>query len=538
MTCPISRKTNERGIKNVFADHTSCYYRTIAYRIELKGIRKMDWKSTVASAINGDAEAWSLIFEKTQSMVYFTCVKLLHNVDAAEDIAQDVYVSAMKNIGALTEPDAFPGWIKRIAVNLSKNYLVKNKPMLFSEDEEDNAFANIPEVNEDFLPEEYAQKQETCRIITGMIDKLPEKQRICVMLYYYDELSVAEIANMMQVSENTVKSRLNYARSAIKKEVESLEKKGTKLYGVGLPVLALILRNASTEYALSAKAAAAITATLSGTAAAATAATTTTATSVATASSAATAGTSAATAATIAAKAAIPLGVKIAAGIVAASVAIGGIAVGVTSLEDDDDDYRSGKHSYTDESDDHEDDALKKANEKVRAEFAKLFPFWTDGGQPGVSAFFADLTHDGIDEMVSISVNSPDGEFKVYGADNIEEHFFYDYSQEMSNWRYVHYLVFIEGKAHIMRSGWFGRQGYPLHFYEIFYLDKNGEKIIVKEETYEGEEATEKEVETNKKIEEYHKNGFIILGFPDGDIGFGDWTQDQLDAFVAENKNK
>ena len=55
----------------------------------------MDWKNTVASAVNGDAEAWSLIFEKTQSMVYFTCVKLLHNVDAAEDIAQDVYVSAI-----------------------------------------------------------------------------------------------------------------------------------------------------------------------------------------------------------------------------------------------------------------------------------------------------------------------------------------------------------------------------------------------------------------------------------------------------------
>ena len=505
----------------------------------------MDWKSTVASAVNGDAEAWSLIFEKTQSMVYFTCVKLLHNVDAAEDIAQDVYVSAMKNIGALTEPDAFPGWIKRIAVNLSKNYLIKSKPMLFSEDEEDNSFANIPEVNEDFLPEEYAQKQETCRIITGIIDKLPEKQRICVMLYYYDELSVAEIANMMQVSENTVKSRLNYARSTIKKEVEALEKKGTKLHCAGIPILALILRNASTEYALSAKAAAAITATLSGTAAAGATATTTAAT--ATASSVTSTGaamaegtaTSVATVATAVSKASIPLAIKIIAGALAASLTIGGISLGIANSSDGEDDSRGGNHGYTEEKDAAENEELKKANEEAKTillenlEFNKSF-FGDDGSKP----YFVDLTHDGIVEMITFMVDDAKGDYQVTTVNNGKAMWiFNDYSEELTNWRYVHYLVFIDGKAYIMRSGYFGRQGYPLHFYEIFYLNDDGEKIIFLEETYEGEEALNKEDETDRKIAQYHKNGLMILGFENGgSIGYGSWSQDELDALTDQSE--
>lgn len=517
----------------------------------------MDWKNTVQAALSGNSEAWSLLFEKTQSMVYFTCVKLLHNVDAAEDISQDVYMSAMQSLHTLSDAEAFPGWIKRIAVNLSKNYLAKKRPMLFSEDEQEASFGEIAEVREDFLPEEYAQRRETCRIVTGIIDKLPEKQRMCVILYYYDELSVAEIAEIMDVSENTIKSRLNYARSAIKKEVEALEKKGTKLYCAGLPVLALILRNASSDYVLSAKAAAAITAGFSaaGTTAAAatgatsgaaitstaTTATTSATTAVTTAAATTAAASTVATAATTAAAIGAPILVKIIAGIVAATVVVSGIAIGINKISNaDDDDYRGGKHNYTEDewpSGSKSEEETAQINKEVRESFANRFPYLSEGGGAGYKYFYTDITHDDIDELFVVWIDSPDGEYWVHSAEGDgNESFFNDYSQEMSNWRYVHYLVFIDGKAHIMRSGWFGRQGYPLHFYEIFYINSSGEKIIVAEERYENEEALKKEVETNKKIEEYHKNGFIILGFPDGDIGFGTWTQEQLDALVKNNK--
>ena len=65
-----------------------------------------------------------------------------------------------------------------------------------------------------------------------ILSALPEEQRLCILMYYYEELSVGEIAEALECSTGTVKSRLNYARKFIKIKVEELEKQGTKLYGI------------------------------------------------------------------------------------------------------------------------------------------------------------------------------------------------------------------------------------------------------------------------------------------------------------------
>ena len=63
-----------------------------------------------------------------------------------------------------------------------------------------------------------------------MIDELPEEQRIAIVLRYLEDLPVKQIAEIMECSEGTIKSRLNYGRKSIKEKVMLLEKKGTKLY--------------------------------------------------------------------------------------------------------------------------------------------------------------------------------------------------------------------------------------------------------------------------------------------------------------------
>lgn len=140
-------------------------------------------------------------------------MKLLKNEEAAQDLAQDTYLRAMEHIDTLKEAEAFPGWIKRICVNLCKNHLTVKRPLLFGDDKQDFLLSQEPEVQEDFLPHVYADKMETCRLIDRMVDALPDKLRAAVVLYYYDELTVAQIADFLQVGENTVKSRLNYARA-------------------------------------------------------------------------------------------------------------------------------------------------------------------------------------------------------------------------------------------------------------------------------------------------------------------------------------
>ena len=94
------------------------------------------------------------------------------------------------------------------------------------------------------MPEESVDYGATKKIMQGILNQLSEEQRLCVLMYYYEELSISEIADTLDCSTGTVKSRLNYARKYIKNEVENLEKKGTKLYSIApLPFLVWMLRS-------------------------------------------------------------------------------------------------------------------------------------------------------------------------------------------------------------------------------------------------------------------------------------------------------
>ena len=118
-------------------------------------------------------------------------------------------------------------------VNKSKDYLRKKKPMLFSQlssDEEPDQELDFEDERDTFRPEAQVDYRETKRLIQAMIDALPEEQRMAVVLRYLEDMPVKRIAQIMECSEGTVKSRLNYGRKAIKAQVLELEKKGTKLY--------------------------------------------------------------------------------------------------------------------------------------------------------------------------------------------------------------------------------------------------------------------------------------------------------------------
>lgn len=206
----------------------------------------------VNKAKKGNAAAVAELYALTSQAVYFTALKIIGNPTDAEDIVQDTYVTALSKLSDLKDSAAFPKWIKTIAANTAKNYILMKKPMLFSSDEEEERLLNgIPEIYEDYLPDIAADKKETCRLVSDMVDRLTEKQRMAVVMYYYDEMTVSEIAEAMQTNENTVKSRLNYSRKQIKDEVEALEKKGTRLYSIGaVPVLAMALKEAAKEIAV------------------------------------------------------------------------------------------------------------------------------------------------------------------------------------------------------------------------------------------------------------------------------------------------
>ena len=153
-------------------------------------------------------------------------------------------IAMLTKLDTLQNPEVFWSWLGSITANLCRNALSRGpREMQIPEDEEGNSLLDTYEtLDEQEVPDKALDNDETRRMIAELVDDLPDAQRQCVLLYYYDEMSVKDIAASLEVSENTVKSRLNYARKSIKEGVERYEKQGIKLYGLSpLPFLLFFL---------------------------------------------------------------------------------------------------------------------------------------------------------------------------------------------------------------------------------------------------------------------------------------------------------
>lgn len=188
----------------------------------------------VSKAQNGDNAAMNDLFNACYNDIYFFALKTVKNEDLACDITQDTFVEIIKSINTLKDPSVFMSWAKRIAYFQCTRFFNKKTEMLVEEDEDGNSvFDTIKEDNEEFIPDEALDQKEFKEAILGIINTLSEEQRSAVILYYFDELSIKEIAEIQNVSVGTIKSRLNYARKTIKEGVEDYEEKNNvKLHAI------------------------------------------------------------------------------------------------------------------------------------------------------------------------------------------------------------------------------------------------------------------------------------------------------------------
>ena len=291
---------------------------------------KEQLRELVEQGRRGDPQARETLVRLAQNKVYYHCKKMLKKEEDAQDAAQDVLIAMLTGLDKLKEPAAFWGWVNGITANRCRHLLsAPHTEWQIPESEEgDSLLDSVEDLDETLVPEKALDNEETRRMILDLVDALPPEQRMCVLFYYYDEMSVREIAQAMDTSEGTVKSRLNYARKSIKAGVEDYERKGVKLYSVS-PILLLLcfLRREAEGTALDGTAAAAMAGRVlaqAGSAAGAAAAETA-------AGGAATGGSTGAGAAGTAAGAAAGISVKVVAAVLAGAVAIGGAAVGLAS---------------------------------------------------------------------------------------------------------------------------------------------------------------------------------------------------------------
>ena len=187
-------------------------------------------KELVSSAKSGNKKSFDKLYELTHNDVWYNCLSLLKDEENAKDIMQETYITAFLKLDTLKDEEKFCGWVTTIAVNLCKKKL-KGKVEYQIDDE---VLITEAETDELMLPEEYITKTEKRKVLLQIMeDTLSFNQYQTVLMFYFDEMSIAEIAQGLEISEGTVKSRLNSSRAKMKTAIEDYEKKsGDKLHGV------------------------------------------------------------------------------------------------------------------------------------------------------------------------------------------------------------------------------------------------------------------------------------------------------------------
>ena len=195
-----------------------------------------------------EAGDYNRLYELSKNYIYKIIYDIVKDPFTTEDLMQETYLQIYNKINTLEHAEAFYVWAGRIATNLTLRYIQKNRHEVPAVADEtgstDFVFETVHDDTEAFIPEAVLMNREKQRLIGDIIDGLSTEQKIAVQFFYFEEMSVREIAQAMHCAEGTVKSRLNYARKAIKEAVIDLDvREGTRLYSLSsLPLIFWVFR--------------------------------------------------------------------------------------------------------------------------------------------------------------------------------------------------------------------------------------------------------------------------------------------------------
>ncbi|HFF3190975.1 sigma-70 family RNA polymerase sigma factor [Bacillus cereus] len=140
----------------------------------------------------------------------------VNNKEVAEDVMQDIFVKCYKSLHTYKGNSNLKTWLWRIAINHCKDYLKSwyNKKVIVTEDD-----FTYMESQKESVEQIVIQNAEDSRLASAVMN-LPIKYREVIYLFYYEELSIKEIATVIEVKENTIKTRLKKAKELLKKGLE------------------------------------------------------------------------------------------------------------------------------------------------------------------------------------------------------------------------------------------------------------------------------------------------------------------------------
>ena len=207
-----------------------------------------DTVELVNRAKAGDESAFHQLYDRTSKRNYYVALKMVKTDADAQDVLQDAYIRIYQHLDQFQYQGegSFASWSSKIVSNTALNHLRKKQMVLFSDiegDQEGEFSLEIEDEDTSRQPELAYDKKETSKIVQDLLGTLSDEQRVCAMMFYFQEESVKDIASEIGCSENTVKSRLNYARKNMMAKAEELKKKGILTGILSIAGLFAILRS-------------------------------------------------------------------------------------------------------------------------------------------------------------------------------------------------------------------------------------------------------------------------------------------------------
>lgn len=175
-----------------------------------------DFKLIDQAVAGKDQQAYADLMKRYKKPVYHMILKMVRNVDDAEDLTIEAFAKAFKNLHKFKKDFTFSTWLFRIATNNTIDFIRKKRldtmslNTSFKDDNGDSVTIDVQDRN--LNPQEEAIKSQKIELVRMFVTKLPAKYQRLVKLRYFDELSYDEIAKELEAPLGTVKAQLHRAR--------------------------------------------------------------------------------------------------------------------------------------------------------------------------------------------------------------------------------------------------------------------------------------------------------------------------------------
>lgn len=186
-------------------------------------MKKID-EQLVADFLAGDDESFEELVHRYLKPIYNFLYQFTQDRDSLDDLTQETFVKVWKNIQKFDQSKSFRVWIYAIAKNTAYDFLKKKKTIPFSsfEDEEgNNRLENVSE--EKPLPDEILEKKDLEKDLEKKLQEIPGNYRLILLMRYKEDFSLQEIAEILKLPYNTVKSQHARALVALKKVIHPVK---------------------------------------------------------------------------------------------------------------------------------------------------------------------------------------------------------------------------------------------------------------------------------------------------------------------------